>query len=211
MVVDDHPLFLRGVVSLLEGNGLAVVGTARGVHEALAVVATTRPDAVLLDLHMEDGSGHELLRRLRDRHGEGMTLVVLTVANDPHQMLAAVKNGADGYLTKDQPPEQLPRTLRGAIAGEAALSRTMAAHLLRDVRAAQGSAAVRPPTGRARLTPRQLEILQLIASGSTTRDIADRLYLSPETVRWHVKAILRKLGARTRAEAASVLHQAASV
>jgi len=110
--------------------------------------------------------------------------------------------------TKDQPPDHLPRTLRGAIAGEAAMSRSMAAHVLRDVRAARsGGAARRPPPGRARLTPRQLEILQLIAAGGTTREIAERLFLSPETVRWHVKAILRKLGARTRAEAASVLRE----
>jgi len=207
VVVDDHPLFLHGVVGVLEADGLAVVGTARGVHEALAVVATERPDAVLLDLHMEDGSGHDLLRRLRDLHGDAMTLVVLTVTTDHEQMLEAVRNGADGFLTKDQPPDHLPRTLRGAIAGEAAMSRSMAAHVLRDVRASRAGATRRPPPGRARLTPRQLEILQLIAAGGTTREIAERLFLSPETVRWHVKAILRKLGARTRAEAASVLRE----
>jgi two-component system, NarL family, nitrate/nitrite response regulator NarL len=205
VVVDDHPLFLRGVVSVLEADGLSVAGTATGLHEALQVVAATRPDAVLLDLHMEDGSGHELLRRLREVHGDALTLVVLTVSSDPAQMLEAVRNGADGYLTKDQPPEQLPRALRGALAGEAALSRAMAAHVVRAARHADVVQA--RPRLRARLTPRQLEILQLIASGATTREIADRLVLSPETVRWHVKAILRKLGARTRAEAASALRE----
>jgi DNA-binding NarL/FixJ family response regulator len=208
VVVEDHPLFLRGVVGVLENDGLSVVGTARGVREALEVVATSRPDAVLLDLYLQDGSGHDLLRRLRDSHGEALTLVVLTVAADPQQMLQAVRNGADGYLTKDQPPERLPRALRGAIGGEAALSRSMVAHVVRDVRAV--STRTRTPAlvpARRRLTARQLEILQLIAAGATTREIAERLVLSPETVRWHVKAILRKLGARTRAEAASVLRE----
>jgi DNA-binding CsgD family transcriptional regulator len=82
----------------------------------------------------------------------------------------------------------------------------MATHVLRDGRSKRATAAaLRRPPGRVRLTPRQLEILHLIAAGSTTREIAERLFLSPETVRWHVKAILRKLGARTRAEAASAL------
>src|SRR5437763_12313857 len=174
VIVEDHPLFLRGVVGVLESDGLSVVGTARGVREALEVVATSRPDAVLLDLYLQDGSGHDLLRRLRDAHGEALTLVVLTVAADPQQMLQAVRNGADGYLTKDQPPERLPRALRGAIAGEAALSRSMAAHVVRDVRAA--SASTRTPAlvpARRRLTARQLEILQLIAAGATTGEIAE--------------------------------------
>jgi DNA-binding NarL/FixJ family response regulator len=121
-------------------------------------------------------------------------------------MLAAVRAGADGYLTKDQSPDGLARAIRGAFDGEAAISRQMVTHLFRDARATSRPAAA-TASARRRLTPRQLEILQMIASGATTAEIAERLYLSPETVRWHVKAILRKLGARTRAEAAATLRE----
>ena len=123
-------------------------------------------------------------------------------------MIAAVRAGAVGYLTKDQAPERLAEALRGVLRGEAALSRRMAAHLIADVRDTQRRMvlATKLPH-RERLTPRQLEILQLIAAGETTTEIARRLFLSPETVRWHVKAILRKLKARTRAEAAAALRE----
>jgi DNA-binding NarL/FixJ family response regulator len=205
VIVEDHLLFARGLTAVLEADGLAVAGVARGVREGAEMVGRLVPDAVVIDLFLEDGSGLDLIARLRAEHGEKLTLVVLTGSHDPEHMLAAVRAGADGYLTKDVSPDRLPVALRGAIAGEAAISRTMAAHLLRDARSGR-LAAVRRPR-RERLTPRQLEVLQMIAAGSTTGEIAQSLYLSPETVRWHVKAILRKLGARTRAEAVAVLHE----
>ena len=116
----------------------------------------------------------------------------------------------DGFLTKDQAPDRLVSVIQGVVAGEAALSRRMVGHLVRDVRAGQRriSIASRLPH-RERLTPRQLEVLQLIAAGCTTSEIAGDLSLSPETVRWHVKSILRKLHAKTRAEAAAVLAEIA--
>jgi DNA-binding NarL/FixJ family response regulator len=135
---------------------------------------------------------------------------VLTVSHDANEMLAAVRAGADGFLNKDQAPERLVRALIGVFEGEAALSRAMAGHLVRDVRDGQRRIALasRFPH-RERLTPRQLEILQLIAAGNSTADMAEQLCLSPETVRWHVKSILRKLRAKNRAEAAATLREIA--
>jgi two-component system nitrate/nitrite response regulator NarL len=135
---------------------------------------------------------------------------MLTVSHDPNEMLAAVRAGADGFLCKDQAPERLVRALSGVFDGEAALSRAMAGHLVRDVRDGQRRIALasRFPH-RERLTPRQLEILQLIAAGNSTSEIASQLCLSPETVRWHVKSILRKLRAKNRAEAAAALREIA--
>jgi DNA-binding NarL/FixJ family response regulator len=199
VVVDDHPIYRRGLVGVLEAGGLAVVGVAAGVEEAMAVVEATMPDAVLA----------ALVRRVVAFHPD-IRIVVLTVSHDANEMLAAIRAGADGFLNKDQSPERLVRALLGVFEGEAALSRTMAGHLVRDVRDGQRRIALasRFPH-RERLTPRQLEILQLIAAGNSTAEMAEQLCLSPETVRWHVKSILRKLRAKNRAEAAATLREIA--
>jgi DNA-binding NarL/FixJ family response regulator len=208
VVVEDHPIYRQGLVALLEADGIAVVGVADGAAQALQVLESTRPDVVLVDLFLTDGLGVDVVRHVSEA---GLVRsIVLTVSHDPEEMLAAIRAGADGFLTKDQAPERLARAIRGVLDGEAALSRRMTAHLLRDVRDGQRRVvlASRFPH-RERLTPRQLEILQLIASGQTTTQIAERLFLSPETVRWHVKLILRKLNAKTRAEAAATLREIA--
>jgi two-component system nitrate/nitrite response regulator NarL len=209
VVVDDHPIYRRGLVSLLEQGGVAVVGVADGIEDAVAAVVSTRPDAVLIDLYLTDGSGIALVRRVA-QIDDRIRSVILTVSHDADEMLGAIRAGADGFLTKDQAPERLVSVLQGVVAGEAALSRRMVGHLVRDVRAGQRriSIATRLPH-RERLTPRQLEVLQLIAAGNTTSEMAELLSLSPETVRWHVKSILRKLRAKTRAEAAAVLGEIA--
>lgn len=208
LVVDDQPLFRRGLIAVLEAGGLTVVGAASSVREAVDFAARTQPDLVVADLRLADGSGVDLVRRLADMEGAPPRVVILTESRDPGDMLTALRAGAAGYLTKDQPPERLAVALNGVLAGEAALSRTMAAHLIDDVRESQRRMLLASKLPhRERLTPRQLEILQHIAAGETTVEIADRLFLSPETVRWHVKAILRKLKARTRAEAAAVLRE----
>ena len=208
LVVDDQPLFRRGLVAVLEAGGMTVVGAASGVREAVEVASRARPDLVVADLRLADGSGIDLMRTLSETDAPPPRVVILTESRDPGDMLAAVRAGASGYLTKDQPPERLAVALNGVLAGEAALSRTMAAHLIEDVRESQRRMLLASKLPhRERLTPRQLEILQHIAAGETTGEIADRLYLSPETVRWHVKAILRKLKARTRAEAAAALRE----
>jgi DNA-binding NarL/FixJ family response regulator len=208
--VEDHPIYRRGLVALLEADGIGVVGVADRVDEAIRVLEATRPDVVLVDLFLTDGLGVDLVRHVAEA-GE-VRSIVLTVSHDADEMLAAVRAGADGFLTKDQAPERLGRAIRGVLDGEAALSRRMTGHLLRDVRNGQRRVALasRFPH-RERLTPRQLEILQLIATGRTTAQIAEELFLSPETVRWHVKLILRKLNAKNRAEAAATLREIVAV
>ena len=211
VVVDDHPLFRRGVVALLEGAGMKVVGSASGVIESIECAVRLRPDVVLMDFQLKDGSGIIATRRLLDAVGDGVKVVMLSESHDPQVMLAAIRAGAVGYLTKDQAPDRLAQSIAGVVGGEAAVSRRMVSYLLDDVRGGEQRLELAPrPQQRERLTPRQLEILRLIASGYTTGQIAAELYLSPETVRWHVKAILRKLNARTRAEAAAALHQVAT-
>jgi DNA-binding NarL/FixJ family response regulator len=211
VVVDDHPLFRRGLVGLLEAAGMDVVGTASSTTEAIERAVHLRPHVVLMDLELKDGSGIIATRRLLDAVGGGVKVVMLSESHDPEVMLSAVRAGAVGYLTKDQAPDRLADAIAGVVGGEAAVSRRMVSYLLDDVRGGEQRLELAPrPQQRERLTPRQLEILRLIASGYTTGAIASELYLSPETVRWHVKAILRKLNARTRAEAAAALHQVAT-
>ena len=211
VVVEDHPLFRRGVVSFLEAAGMQVVGTASTVRGAVEATVSHRPDIVLMDFELEDGPGIDAVARVLAAVGDEVKVVMLSESRDPADMLAAVRAGAVGYLTKDQRPDRLAEAIAGVVRGEAALSRRMAAHLVEDVRGTERRLA---PAGgvphRQPLTPRQLEILRLIAAGQTTAEMASELYLSPETVRWHVKAILRKLNARTRAEAAATLREMAS-
>ena len=213
MVVEDHPLFRRGLIDFLESVGMRVVGTASTVRGAVEAVVSHRPDIVLMDFELEDGSGIDAIGRVLAAVGDKVKVVMLSESRDPADMLAAVHAGAVGYLTKDQRPDRLAEAIAGVVRGEAALSRTMAAHLVDDVH--RGERRLTPANGsngrpKDPLTPRQLEILRLIAVGQTTGEIAGELYLSPETVRWHVKAILRKLNARTRAEAAAALREMAS-
>ncbi len=210
VVVEDHPLFRRGVIGFLESAGMRVVGTASTVRGAVEAVASSRPDIVLMDYQLEDGSGIDAVARVLAAVGDQVKVVMLSESSDPADMLAAVRAGAVGYLTKDQKPDRLADAIHGVVRGEAALSRTMAGYLVEDVRGADRRLEVAQGPQRDPLTPRQLEILRLIAAGQTTAKIASELYLSPETVRWHVKAILRKLNARTRAEAAAALREIAS-
>ena len=166
VVVDDHPLYRRGLVSLLESGGVAVVGVAEGVAEAMDVVRTTRPDAVLTDiLYLTDGSGIALVRQVV-AHDPRIRNVVLTVSHDSNGHAGRGSRRADGYLTKEQAPER-----PGARAGSGGLrrrGRDLAADGLPSVPRCGGDRRVAPPSraARERLTPAQLEILQLIASGT---------------------------------------------
>lgn len=210
MVVDDHPLYRHALRALFAAAGFQVTESDASAPSVLAALIRARPDVVLIDPHTSGDDGVQMIGRVVERAGDGVRVIVLTAAGDPAHMLALLRAGACGYLTKDQEPVRLVNAVRGAIAGEAAISRRMAAHLVEDVRRARQRVALASKLPhRERLTPRQLEILGLIAGGATTADIAGQLFLSPETVRWHVKSILRKLNARTRAEAAAALREVA--
>ncbi len=197
VVVDDHPLFLRGLVAVLEAGGLTVVGAARGVHEALADRGHARsPTSCVLDLLPgRTAAASTCSAGSREMHGDRPALVVLTVSRDPGDMLAAVRAGADGYLTKDQPPERLAR---GAERRLRRRGGDVAARWQRTCSATCGRVTHRrrrpPPApagpSDARGSSRSCSISR---PARPPREIAERLFLSPETVRWHVKAILRKL------------------
>jgi DNA-binding NarL/FixJ family response regulator len=201
LVAERDPLRRARLGAEVQAPGLLLAGVTGDVEHLVGAALESRPAVVLVGLD-PTCPALDALRELRARMGDAVRIVACSREPDSGEMVAALQAGADGYLAGDPIPAGLAEAVRGLLRGEAAMSRRMAAHLVDGVRDGRLPAPVLPA---GRLTPRQLEILRLIAAGESTADIAARLFLSPETVRWHVKAILRRLGARSRAEAAAAL------
>lgn len=199
LIIDDHPLFRKGVVDLLSLDpSLQLVGEAASGEEGVALTQQLRPDLVLLDLNMRGMDGIETLRRLREGAGVQPRVLVLTVSNAEQDVLRALRAGADGYLLKDMEPEEILAHLREVIAGGVAISPELTGLLARALR--DDSGPVDPAL--AELTPREREILDLLAAGRSNKLIARELDLAVGTVKVHVKNLLKKLGLKNRVEAA---------
>lgn len=198
LIVDDHPLIRKGLAQLLELSGeFQLAGEASSGQQALQLADELQPDMILLDLNMKQMSGLDTLRALREQKCSSR-VIVLTVSDAYEDVIAMLKAGADGYLLKDMEPESLLNSLRSAATGEQVLSRAIAHHLLEKPQ---------PQTSEKeealqKITRREHEILGLIAQGMSNRDIADNLHISEGTVKVHVKSLLKKLGMRSRVEAA---------
>jgi NarL family two-component system response regulator LiaR len=196
IVADDDPLARRVVRDALEAGGIVVVAEAATGREAIELSLYYKPDVVLMDLVMPDGDGIHATRRILARE-PGVEVVILTSSDDDDVGFVGLRAGASGFLSKRAGVDALPRALRGAAAGEAVVSRRLTMRLVDSMRRARtDGAGVRPV--RSRLTPREWEVLDLLCAGQSTDDIADTLVLSSETVRSHIKNLLRKLGVRSR-------------
>ncbi|WP_369068693.1 response regulator [Kineococcus terrestris] len=206
LVVDDHPLFRDGVAALLTSTGaVTVVGTAADGEQALAAVAQHDPDVVLMDVQMPVLDGVAATRRLVDS-GARSAVVVLTMSEEDATVFAAVRAGARGYLLKGAGQEELIAAVRTAATGGAVFGAALAARM-----AAFFSAPPSPPSAAAAfpgLTAREAEVLEQLAAGRTNAEIAGRLFLSPKTVRNVVSAVLAKLQAADRTEAAARAREA---
>ncbi|MFF4412935.1 response regulator [Streptosporangium sp. NPDC001559] len=190
-LVDDHPVVRAGLVALLGGEpDMEVVGEAAGGDEALRGVAASSPDVVLMDLQLGDGvDGVEATRRIRELPTPPQVLVLTTYETDA-DIMRAVDAGATGYLLKACPPEELFQGIRAAAKGESVLSAKVAARMMRRMR----------DPGPA-LSAREVEILELLASGAGNREIARRLFITEATVKTHLVHIYGKLGVDTRTAA----------
>lgn len=196
LVADDHSLFRDGIASLIEAAGFTVVGQVGDGQAAVEAALRLRPDLVLLDISMPQMSGLEALRQIKAQAPE-IQVVILTVSDDDASLLQAVQSGARGYLLKNLNAEEFLDMLAGLQRGEAALTRQMTARLLNGL----ARQSQRQPGPAERLTPREIELLRLVAEGLPNKAIAQRLSVSENTVKYHMKNILQKLGVRNRAEA----------
>ncbi len=199
LVVDDQRIVRDGIASLLGLQpGITVVGTAANGREAVEQAVTLQPDVVLMDVRMPEVDGLTALTTIR-RRAPGCRVVMLTTFDDEEYVVPALRAGATGYLLKDLPAPELAGAVRMAHAGVAQLDPAAAA---RVTAALTRSGTDREPTGGQPLTARELDVLRLIARGSTNREIATRLSVSEGTVKNHISRMLTRLGLRDRTQAA---------
>ena len=203
LLIDDHALVRRGIGELLQSRGLQVVASVGSGEEGVRRARELFPDVILLDVKMPGMSGIETIERLR-ASGVRAPVVMLTMSRDDADLGAALRAGAQGYLLKDMEPEDLVPALEAALRGENVVAREMVGTLARIVRSDSGATpeAPRPANPFSGLTPRELDILECLADGLSNKMIAKSLSITDGTVKLHVKAILRKLGMRSRVEAA---------
>lgn len=203
LLIDDHALVRKGIEELLQSRGVQVVASVSSGEEGLRRARDLPCDIVLLDIQMKGMTGIETLRQLR-AGGDRTPVVMLTMSREDADLAAALRAGAQGYLLKDIEPEELVPALQAVLGGTNVVAEEMVGTLARIVQgeAAEAGEAPQAPTPFSMLTPRELEILQHIAGGLSNKMIAQALAITDGTVKLHVKSILRKLGMRSRVEAA---------
>jgi DNA-binding NarL/FixJ family response regulator len=198
LIVDDHSLFRAGVRAELEPL-LELVGEADTVDAAVAAIAAERPDVVLLDVHMPDGGGVEVIRRATAA-GEPPLFLALSVSDAAEDVIATIRAGARGYVTKSISGDELADAVRRVYGGDAVFSPRLAGFVLDAFAGAATRAGSGVDPELEQLTPREREVLQHIARGYMYKEVALRLDISPKTVEAHVSSVLRKLQLSTRHE-----------
>jgi two-component system, NarL family, nitrate/nitrite response regulator NarL len=204
MVVDDHTLFRRGLVALLAADSrVLIIGEAGDAAEAVRQARAQRPDVILLDNHLPGATGIQALAELREA-APSAKVVLLTVSEDEHDLEAALRGGAHGYLLKTIEGDMLLDAIRRVMLGEPVVSPELTGKLISALQASHGAGA--PPQAGgdagAQLSPREQEVLQQIARGASNKEIARSLQIAETTVKIHVQHILRKLGVSSRVQAA---------
>ncbi|MDP9021767.1 MAG: response regulator transcription factor [Actinomycetota bacterium] len=193
MIVEDHVMVAQGMTEVLGAeDDIEVVGHVRTVAEARVAAIRHRPDVVLMDYRLPDGDGADAAAHIR-RDLPGTSVVMVTASAHDSVLAAAVEAGCSGYVTKDMAAEDVVTAVRAAHAGQATIPPSLLARLLPRLQTTR--------RGPAALSPRELEVLRLVASGWSTRDIAEQLFVSVSTVRNHIQSTLRKLEAHSKLEA----------
>ena len=205
LIVDDHPMFRIGLsAALADMDGIELVGQAERADEVEPLVEATRPDVVLLDVRLPDGSGLEINRRLAEHHPQ-VKVILLTMSEDHDTVLTALRDGARGYLVKGTGPDRVEHALRAVAAGDVVLNQELARSVSELADARSRATRNRPFPA---LTDRELDVLELIAQGLDNQTIARRLVLSPKTVRNHVSNVFAKVHANDRSHAIVLARQA---
>ena len=199
-IVDDHSLFRDGLISLLEADGHQVVGQAGDGLTAIEAVPSLLPDLILMDINMPRMNGIEALRQIKASRPE-TRVIMLTVSEDEDNLVDAIRSGADGYLLKHLNAREFLEMVNGLERGEAAITRQMTMRLLKHMTSNE------PSGEHVLLSEREIEILKLVASGKSNQSIADQLSISENTVKYHLKNILQKLGVSNRTEAVTIAMQ----
>jgi len=202
LIADEDASHRRAVREALEAHGFVVIGEAGHAAAAIGAAARMRPDICLIEIELP-GEGLNAIRRIA-RESPKTLIVALSRSEGSEDVVGAFSRGASGYLLKGIRGEQLASSLRGAYRGEAPLSRSLVPHLVDEIR--RGSARrLTLPDGPVTLTPREWEVGELLRDGNSTADIAERLGVSPVTVRRHVGLLLHKLGVKNRTAAVELL------
>ncbi|MEU5403804.1 response regulator transcription factor [Streptomyces sp. NPDC005963] len=208
VIADDQALVRTGFGMILAADGIEVAAEAADGAEALAAVRRTRPDVVLMDIRMPQMDGIEATRRIVANGDHNDTrVIILTTYDLDHYVYAAITAGASGFLLKDVSPEQLVAAVRMVQSGDALLAPTITRRLIeRFAERDEASPAIvrRDLSG---LTPRELEVLRLLATGLSNAELAERLFLSPTTVKTHIGRILSKLDLRDRVQAVILAYE----
>jgi DNA-binding NarL/FixJ family response regulator len=203
VLAEDEPVTRTALRGLLERAGFEVKAEAADAESAIEMAVRERPRLCLVDLYMR-GGGIRVVREV-SRHVPEALVVVLTASEDRDDMVDAIRAGASGYLVKSMDPDRIAHALRGVLAGEAAIPRFLMAELVRDLQTLGRQHVIAGRHGRADLTSREWEILGLMCDGLSGPNIAERLYISPVTVRRHSSEVVRKLGVRDRQEAIALI------
>ncbi|MDH5571289.1 MAG: response regulator [Gammaproteobacteria bacterium] len=201
ILIDDHTLFRVGLEGLLESRGIQVVASVDSGQDSLRLIQELTPDIVLLDMRMPGIDGLSVLKLLKQNEIP-IPIVMLTTSTEENDLLESLREGAQGYLLKDMEPDQLVLALRDIDAGKTIVAPDLAPILAKAVQGKTLDKTERSDSPFSELTPRETEILSLLAEGQSNKTIARNLGISDGTVKLHVKAILRKLEVHSRVEAA---------
>ena len=199
LIVDDHPVTRDGLRTAFNlADEIEVVGEAASGEEAIQVVSDTKPDIVFMDVRMPGMNGIQATRQIRENNPD-TKIILFTIDESRASVAEAIQAGVSGYLLKDASVGELINAARQAMAGKAVIHPSLTQAFIEEVQLVD-----RPTTAEAPLSPREVEILQKIAYGATTKEVADQLGISFHTVKTHLERIFEKLGANDRAQAVAI-------
>lgn len=196
MLADDHRMLREGLRRSMTDQGFDIVGEARDGDEAIRLAEELQPEVILMDVTMPEVDGVEATRQIKISY-PGIAIVMLTMHADQEVLAAAIRAGASGYLVKDCSTDEIATAIRTVVRGETVLSPQLAASMLEEVRKLEEPS----PDEERVITKREEEVLQLIANGCSTPEVAERLFISQKTVKNHLASIYQKLEARDRTQA----------